>query len=99
MELLNALNDAADMGTPVIDKSQVYRWLAGQLPHRETQLRIAAALELINPETGEPDPERLMTHPAHDWIARKFKDRSMDEFERLKTLVEAAFPDKTGTKG
>lgn len=98
MDLVNALNEAEDMSEAPIDKSQIYKWLKGQLPHAPTQLRIAAALELLNFETGQPDPELLLAHPSQDWIARKFKDRSTADFERAKQMLELAFPDKTGTR-
>lgn len=99
MDLLNELNEPSDMETPAIDKSQVYRWLKGQLPQRKTQVRIAAALNLVDPETGDPAPERLMTHPAQDWIAKKVSGLEQSDIERLRQMVDLAFPDKTGTDG
>jgi len=99
MELLDLLNEAAGMDPIVIDKSQVYRWLKGQLPHRQTQIRIADALQLVDKDTGEPDPERLLTHPAQDWIARKVSKLEPTEIERMKELISIAFPDRTGTEG
>lgn len=97
MDLVHALNESEP--DHFIDKTQIYRWLRGQLPHAKTQVRIAAALSLTDPETGEPTPERLMHHPAHDWIARKFQGRDMEEIERIRRMVDIAFPDKTGTDG
>lgn len=80
------------------DKSQVYRWLDGQLPHLPTQIRIAAALKLHDLETGEPDPELLLVHPAHTWLARKLKGRDATEVTKLRQMIDIAFPDKkTGT--
>lgn len=97
MELLDALNEAASMESPIIDKSQVYRWLKGALPHPPTQIRIAAALELLDPETGEPDPQMLMVHPAQVWMALKIRGRSQDDIERMKQMIDLAFPSRTGT--
>jgi hypothetical protein len=96
-DLVRVLNEPEDMETP-IDKSQVYRWIKGQLPHGQTLTRIAAALELLNFETGEPDPELLLAHPSQDWIARKFKDRDHQEYERMKQMLDLAFPDRTRNK-
>ena len=94
MELLDALNEPAGMDPVVIDKSQVYRWLKGQLPHRSTQVRIAAALNLLDAFTGEPNPELLMSHPAQVWIARKVSGLEPEDIERLKTIIESAFPER-----
>ena len=96
MDLLNALNEAASMDTPLIDKSQVYRWMKGQLPHPPTQIRIAAALELVDPETGDPDPERLQHHPDSDWFIRITHGRPREDIERIKQMIELAMPKRTG---
>jgi len=95
MDLVNVLNEA-EPERP-LDKTHVYRWLRGTLPHIETQIRIAAALELRDPETGEPNPELMMTHPAQVWIARKVQGRPKEDVERLRQMIELAFPDRTGT--
>jgi hypothetical protein len=97
MDLLDLLNEAADMETQPLDKSQVYRWLRGQLPHRPTQVRIAAALELNDPETGEPNPEILMMHPAMSFLAERVDVDSPEDMEKLRQLVEITFPHRTGT--
>lgn len=94
MELLEALNEPAGMDPQVIDKSQVYRWLKGQLPHASTQRRIAEALSLMDSDTGEPNPKLLTTHPAQAWIARKVAGLEPEDIVRLKTIIETAFPDK-----
>lgn len=94
MDLLELLNDS---GEDQIDKSQVYRWLKGNLPHAPTQIRIAAALNLNDPDTGAPDPEALLRHPDQDWIARRLKGKSREEIERIKQMIDLAFPTKTGT--
>lgn len=96
MDLLDSLNDS---GEQPIDKTQVYRWIRGNLPMPATMVRIAAALSVLDIETGEPAPEALLRHPNEDWIARKLQGRSPDEVERIKQMIDLAFPDKTGTNG
>lgn len=93
MELLDALNDPERMSDlPIIDKSQVYRWLKGQMPQPAQQKRIAEALN--------QQPEDLLRHPIDDWIARFFANRSREEKERMKQMLEAAFPlRRSGTDG
>lgn len=96
-ELVKALNEPDNES--YIDKAQVYRWIKGQLPQHRMQMRIAAALSLTDPESGEPIPELLMRHPAEDWIARKLRGRSEEEIERARQAIELVLPDKTGTDG
>lgn len=96
MDLLDLLNEA-DTSLPPVDKSQVYRWLKGQLPQKHMQSRIAGALSIVDIETGEPDPNGIFRDPTLDWFSQKVKDRSKDELERLRQLVDLAFPSKTGT--
>lgn len=73
-----------------IDKGQVYRWYRGILPHRETQLRLAALFSI--------EPEALLRHPDDDWFARFFAGRETEERERIKRAMEIAWPrPKTGT--
>jgi transcriptional regulator with XRE-family HTH domain len=93
-DLVEALNDPdrfSELG--YIDKSQVYRWLKGQMPQAAHQARIAAALG------HEDDPSIILRAPEADWLARFFEDRSREELERMKTMLEAAFPRKTGSGG
>ena len=97
MDLVNGLNEHADMEKPVIDKKQVYRWLDGQWPNDEARLRIANVLDLRDLETGDPDPDLLLTHPAQDWMARRLKGQPPEEVERLKELFDLALPRKTGS--
>lgn len=96
-DLVAALNEPAS--EKYVYKSQVYRWIKGQLPQRPTQIRIAAALSLTDPETGEPMPELLTRHPAEDWIARKLRGKSDEDVDRMKQAIELLFPDRTGTDG
>lgn len=95
MDLWRKLNEA-DTDT-FIDKKQVYRWLEGSLPHMPTQVRLAEALDLRDPMTDEPDPEALTRHPDQDWFARKTQNRPPEDVERIKQMIELAFPDRTGT--
>lgn len=93
VELLNDPDRSSDLTE--IDKTQVYRWLRGQMPQPAMQVRIAAALGF------EDEPERLLQSPHIDWVTRFFESRSIDELERMKTMLEAAFPrtHKSGTDG
>lgn len=85
-DLLALLNDdERSMDLPRVDKSQVYRWLRGQMPQSAMQARLAAALEL-------DDPGSLLRHPDDDWFAEFFAGRSRDEIHRMKLMLEAAFP-------
>ncbi|MAU20648.1 MAG: hypothetical protein CMH13_08960 [Martelella sp.] len=95
MELLAKLNDPErPMDLAEVDKSQVYRWLKGQLPHPAMQARIAGALDL------EDDPSRLLRSPDIDWMTHFFEGRSREEVERIRATLEAAFPkQKDGTSG
>jgi hypothetical protein len=95
MELLAVLNEPGSEGE--IDKSQVYRWMKGQLPHGPTQLRIAAALGLLDIETGEPDPELLLAHPDQGWIAERVKDLSKEDRATVKQMLDLWLSRRTGT--
>lgn len=83
----NELAEALDA-----DKSVVSRWYSGTSPGEEWQEKLA---ELFHCE-----PESLFRHPDDDWLTRFFRDRSVDELNRMKQMLEAAFPgkkDKTGS--
>jgi transcriptional regulator with XRE-family HTH domain len=75
-----------------IDKSVVSRWYSGSTPNQESQEKLA---ELFHNER-----ESLFRHPDDDWMAKFFRDRSHEELERMKTMLEAAFPrnQRTGTE-
>jgi transcriptional regulator with XRE-family HTH domain len=75
-----------------VSLSQVYRWLKGQKPQAETFLKIANLLQ------AEP-PEALLRHPLDDWMSKFFRDKSIEEAKAIKTLLEKAYPPKTGTSG
>lgn len=86
-DLVEMLNDPdRSMDLEEIGKSQVYRWLGGQLPQPATQLRLADALGI--------EPEALLRHPDDDWVARFMDGRSQDEINRIKATLENAFPKK-----
>lgn len=89
MELVALLNDPErSMEFSEIDKSQVYRWIDGQMPQPRSQLRIAAALGF------EEDPGKLMRDPYLDWMSDFFRGRDADELRRIRTTLETAFPRK-----
>jgi transcriptional regulator with XRE-family HTH domain len=73
------------------DKSVVSRWYSGSTPSLEWQEKLALFFEI--------DREALFRHPDDDWIAKFFRGRSEEERERMKKMLEAAFPLKTGTGG
>lgn len=94
MDLLDALNHPdRPMEFSEIDKSQVYRWIGGQLPQPRTQARIAGVLGF------EDDAGKLLQSPDADWMNEFFENRSREELERIKLMLQAAFPrsDKTST--
>lgn len=71
------------------DKSVVSRWFKGSTPSEEWQEKLAALFHC--------DPESLFRHPDEDWLKRFMQQRSLEEVERMKQILEAAFPQKTGT--
>lgn len=73
------------------DKSVVSRWFNGTTPGVEWQQKLAALFHC--------EPDSLFRHPDDDWMAQFFRDRSREELERMKKLLEAAFPRSTGTDG
>lgn len=88
VDLLNALNDPErSMEFGEIDKSQVYRWLKGQLPQAAQQERIAKALHM-------DDPATLLRHPDDGWFRDFTEGRPADEVSRIKQMLEVAFPPK-----
>lgn len=71
------------------DKSVVSRWFSGTTPGVEWQAKLAALFHC--------EPDALFRHPDDDWLSRFFQNRSREELERMRTMLEAAFPRKTGT--
>lgn len=73
------------------DKSVVSRWYSGSTPSLDWQEKLASLFEI--------EREALFRHPDDDWIAKFFRNRSKEERERMKHMLELAFPPKTGTDG
>lgn len=73
------------------DKSVVSRWYHGTTPGFDWQLKLSSLFGC--------EPESLFRHPDEDWFRRFFEKRQQDEIERIKTMLSAAFPDRTGTGG
>lgn len=73
------------------DKSVVSRWFNGTTPGLEWQEKLAALFAC--------EPESLFRHPNDDWFAKFFADRKQEEIEKMKQMLELAFPKKTGTNG
>jgi transcriptional regulator with XRE-family HTH domain len=74
-----------------VDKSQVSRWFSGKLPEQANLTRLAGLFEI--------EVNMLFRHPDEDWIAQFFKDRSEEERNRARQVLEIAFPPKDGTNG
>lgn len=93
VDLLNSLNDPdRNMEFGEVDKSQVYRWLKGQMPNPGMQLRLAAVLGF------EGEPERILQHPTIDWLSEFFRERTEAETEKAIQMLKLMFPGtKTGT--
>lgn len=73
------------------DKSVVSRWFNGTTPGLEWQEKLAALFHC--------EPDAIFRHPDDDWLSKFFRDRSREELERMKTMLEAAFPtQKSGTR-
>ena len=66
------------------DKSVVSRWFSGTTPGVEWQEKLALLFHC--------EPESLFRHPDDDWLTRFFQDRPRDEIEKMKQMLELAFP-------
>ena len=69
------------------DKSVVSRWYSGTSPSQEWQEKLAILFSC--------EREALFRHPDDDWISKFFRDRSLDELNRMKQMLEAAFPKRS----
>jgi hypothetical protein len=70
-----------------VDKSTVSRWFDGAVP---SEVHLIALADYLEAE----EPAALFRHPDDDWLARFFRERSQDEADRMKAMLEAAFPRK-----
>jgi hypothetical protein len=70
------------------DKSLVSRWFKGATPNHEYQIKLA--------ELFHCDRESLFRHPDDDWLSRFLRGRPREEVDKIKQLLELAFP-RTGT--
>ena len=70
------------------DKAAVSRWFNhGVIPSEKHIDNVALALQV-------EDVASLFRHPDDDWLSRLFKDRDEEERERLRQMIELAFPAK-----
>lgn len=67
-----------------VDKSMVSRWYSGTSPSEKSQIQLAALFHCSR--------DALFRHPDDDWLSKFFRDRSDNEMERIKQMLEAAFP-------
>lgn len=74
-----------------VDKSQLSRWLDEDKPSTPSS-KWAKKLGLYFRVTEDDDLVDIFADPDVDWMTRFFRGRSNDEIERMKTLLEAAFP-------
>lgn len=72
------------------DKSVVSRWYKGTSPSEEWQKKLAALFDC--------EPEGIFRHPDDDWMTRFLQGRSLEEIQRMKQMLEAAFPQKSQRK-
>ena len=75
------------------DKSVVSRWFSGTAPGLEWQAKLA---DLFFGD--EDETESLFRHPDDDWLSRFFRGRSLDEIDRIKQTLEAAFPKRSSNR-
>lgn len=73
------------------DKGVVSRWYSGSSPGVDWQEKLAAYFGCT--------PDALFRHPDDDWMAKFFAGRKREEIDRIKHMLEVAFPRKDGTEG
>lgn len=95
VDLIEALNNPdRPMEYGEVDKSQVYRWLKGQMPQAAMQARVAAALGF------EGEPDKLLQDPTMDWLSNFFRDKTEEQKEKAIQMLKLLFDTtKTGTDG
>ena len=71
------------------NKATVSKWCSkGALPSEKNLLLIAEALKI--------EPNDVFRHPDDDWLSKLFADHKKEDAERLKIIIENAFPRKAG---
>jgi len=80
----------ADIGRSLaVDKSTVSRWFKGSVPTAR-HLRSLTALFCAD------NPAALFCHPDDHWLLQFLRGRSPDERERIRAILDAAFPPSRG---
>jgi hypothetical protein len=69
------------------DKSVISNWYGGTTPGEKWQTKLADLFGC--------DREGLFRHPDEEWLTKFFRNRSTDDVQRMKTMLEAAFPPKS----
>lgn len=72
-----------------VDKGLVSRWFSGTVPTEKWLEPLAGVLST--------DVHGLFRHPDEDWIANFLRGKTEEERERLRNIIQNAFP-KTGTE-
>lgn len=72
-----------------VDKSQLSRWLDEDKPATPSPEWAKKLGEFFG--KGH-DPVDIFADPDVDWLSRLLRDRSAEEIERIKAMIEAAFP-------
>ena len=74
-----------------VDKSQLSRWLDENRPSTPSPQWARKLGEFFGKGHDVVD---IFADPDIDWLSRLLQDRSADEKERIKAMIEAAFPAK-----
>ncbi|AGA64889.1 hypothetical protein B488_08970 [Liberibacter crescens BT-1] len=81
----NGYYSQADLANALnADKSVVSRWYKDSSPTIKWQKKLA--------EFFKCDKEALFRHPDDDWFSNFIEGRTKEEIERIKTMLQAAFP-------
>lgn len=67
-----------------VDKGLVSRWYGGASPSESSQAKLAAFFQIPK--------EALFRDPEDEWILELIRGRTSDEKERIRIMIEAAFP-------
>ena len=74
-----------------VDKGTVSKWFDGALPSETNLPRLAALFSI--------ELDELFRLPSDTWLHRFIERRSQDEQNRIRAMLEAAFPFRDGTNG